>query len=44
MADLMTKNADGVFQGQAQRHYDFRKGEALGKKDHVVDWEKPSKP
>jgi hypothetical protein len=44
MSDLKTIGADGIFQGQSQRHYDFRKGIHLGKKDHVVCWKKPKKP
>lgn len=44
LADLLVKGADGVFRGQSQRHYDFRKGIFLGKKDHLVDWKKPPKP
>jgi hypothetical protein len=44
IADILGKGADGIFRGQSQRHYDFRKGERLGKNDHKVDWGKPSKP
>ena len=44
MADLIQRKADGVFQGQAQRHYDFRRGDSLGPKEHLVKWEKPAKP
>lgn len=44
MAELQKIGADGIFRGQSQRHYDFRKGEQLGKKDHVVQWKKPEKP
>lgn len=44
MADLLKKGADGIFRGQSQRHYDFRTGNRLGKKDHVVVWKKPQKP
>ena len=44
MADLNKMGADGIFRGQGQRHYDFRSGERLGKNDHIVFWEKPSKP
>ena len=42
--DLKHIGADGIFRGQAQRHYDFRSGVKLGKNDHVVHWKKPSKP
>ena len=44
MADVIEKGADGIFRGQAQRCYDFRKGKFLGKNDHLVDWDKPIKP
>lgn len=44
MSNLQAVSADGLFRGQSQRHYDFRKGEKLGKDDHIVSWEKPSKP
>ncbi len=44
MADIIKKQADGIFQGQSQRHYDFRKGERLGKNDHIVEWKKPARP
>jgi hypothetical protein len=43
IADVLAKGADGIFRGQAQRHYDFRKGQSLGKKDHIVEWIKPKK-
>ncbi|HEV3250894.1 MAG TPA: IS4 family transposase, partial [Puia sp.] len=41
IADLSRRGADGIFRGQGQRHYDFRKGIRLGKNDHVVIWKKP---
>jgi len=41
--DLLKIGADGVFQGQGQRNYDFRKGDSLGKKDHIVEWKKPQR-
>lgn len=44
MANLWAVGADGLFRGQSQRHYDFRKGQRLGKKDHIVSWRKPNKP
>jgi len=44
IADILRKGADGIFRGQAQRFYDFRKGEVLGKKDHIVEWNKSKKP
>lgn len=44
LADLKKRGADGVFPGQSQRHYDFRKGVSLGKKEHIIEWKKPTKP
>lgn len=44
MARLNKIEADGIFRGQSQRYYDFRKGEKLGKNDHIVSWTKPQKP
>jgi hypothetical protein len=44
VSDVIFKNADGLFGGQARRNYDFRKGEQLGKKDHIMDWKKPQRP
>lgn len=44
IADLMKRGVDGVFHGQAQRHYDFRKGFALSKREHIIIWKKPVKP
>lgn len=44
IADVLAKGADGIFRGQAQRLYNFRKGQFLGKNDHIVEWEKPNKP
>jgi len=36
IANLQAVGADGLFRGQSQRHYDFRKGEKLGKNDHII--------
>lgn len=44
LADLQRRGADGIFHGQAQRRYDFRKGTSIGKKEHIVEWKKPAKP
>ena len=40
----MKLEVDAVFPMHAARKYDFRKGTRLGKKDHIVQWKKPSKP
>ena len=44
MSDLITAEADGIFRGHHQRHYDFRTGDRLGKKEHVLWWNKPTRP
>jgi hypothetical protein len=44
LCDLQQIGADGVFQAQGQRKYDFRTGKNLGTKDHIVKWRKPIKP
>lgn len=44
MSDLLRKNCDGVFQAHSHRHYDFRAGKSLGRKEHIIEWEKPARP
>jgi hypothetical protein len=44
ISDLILKKADGIFRAQGQRNYDFRKGERLGKNDHIVCWKRPQRP
>jgi hypothetical protein len=41
IAALQTAGVDGVFTQHAGRHTDFRRGQRLGKHDHVVIWKKP---
>ena len=41
IAALQTAGVDGVFTQHAGRHTDFRRGQRLGKHDHVVNWTKP---
>lgn len=43
IAALAAKGVDVVFQQHATRHTDFRRGERLGARDHVVAWHKPKK-
>lgn len=43
MTHLIEQGVDGVF-AAGTRNVDFRTGEKLGKKDHVVTWEKPRRP
>lgn len=41
---LVQMGVDIVFQSHACRKSDFRLGKHLGKKDHLVTWEKPQRP
>jgi hypothetical protein len=41
---LVNKGVDIVFPINSSRHYDFRSGRRVGKKDHVVQWKKPARP
>lgn len=41
IAMLQWLGADSVFQIHGNRKSDFRRGKRLGKKDHIVIWEKP---
>lgn len=43
-AELMRMGVDFIFPMHAGRDYDFRRGDRLGKKDHIVEWKKPKKP
>lgn len=40
----MQMGVDVVFPMHSARNHDFRQGERLGKKDHLVQWKKPIKP
>lgn len=44
IASLMKMGVDAVFPMHGARDCDFRKGDRLGKKDHLVEWIKPQKP
>jgi len=33
-----------VFRMHQRRHYDFRRGQRLGREDHVVVWQRPKRP
>lgn len=44
MAKFIELKVDAVFPIHNGRHHDFRKGNRLGKKDHIVKWKKPQKP
>lgn len=41
---MLPAGVDGVFRLHASRHYDFRRGNRLGKGDHIVVWNKPRRP
>lgn len=44
IATLINQGVDVVFPIHASRKHDFRKGERLGKGDHLVQWKKPARP
>src|SRR5437867_3596152 len=44
IAMLVKIGVDVVFPIHAARDCDFRRGKQLGKKDHIVQWRRPSKP
>ncbi|MBS0351056.1 MAG: transposase, partial [Proteobacteria bacterium] len=44
LARLKKLNIDAVFKMHANRKIDFRKGQNLGSKDHIVTWNKTQRP
>ena len=44
LAMLLKLNIDFVFPMHSNRKHDFKTGENIGDKDHIVSWDKPSKP
>jgi hypothetical protein len=44
MAWLARMGVDGVMRQHQRRHTDFRCGQRLGVRDHLVDWERPRRP
>jgi hypothetical protein len=44
IALLQSMGVDAVFQQHASRKSDFRRGQRLGIKDHLVTWTKPARP
>lgn len=44
IAALTARGVDFVFEQHGARHTDFRRGEKLGSRDHVVTWSRPAKP
>ena len=41
---LMQAGVDVCFRKHQARHTDFRRGKRLGKKDHMVSWQRPGRP
>ena len=41
IAELQSRGVDVLFEQHGARHTDFRTGEKLGARDHVVQWSKP---
>ena len=44
LAVLMGMGVDFVFEQHGARHRDFRTGEKLGRRDHLVQWVRPARP
>lgn len=44
LAILRQMGVDALFQVHASRRVDFRRGRRLGKRDHIVEWDKPARP
>ena len=44
LATFIRLGVDAIFPIHHARHHDFRRGERLGKKEHIVQWKKPVKP
>ena len=42
IATLMAQGVDGVFEQNGSRITDFRRGQSLGTRDHIVCWSKPA--
>jgi hypothetical protein len=41
IADLMARGVDVLFEQHGSRITDFRRGQSLGTRDHIVHWPKP---
>lgn len=44
IADLLERGVDVVFEQHGARKTDFRRGEQLATRDHIVTWSKPARP
>jgi hypothetical protein len=44
IAEMVSRGVDVIFEQHGARKTDFRTGEKLGARDHVVTWSKPARP
>lgn len=44
IAELQAKGVDVLFEQHGSRRTDFRRGQSLGVRDHLVEWKKPARP
>jgi putative transposase len=44
IALLMQRGVDACVRMHQRRHVDFRRGDRLGKYDHLIQWQRPAKP
>ena len=44
IADMLRRGVDVLFEQHGARITDFRRGERLGTRDHLVWWSKPARP
>lgn len=44
IATLASAGVDVLFEQNGSRMTDFRRGQSLGKRDHLVEWPKPARP
>jgi hypothetical protein len=44
IADMLERGVDVLFEQHGARNTDFRTGEKLGVRDHVVKWSRPARP
>ena len=44
IADMLRRGVDVLFEQHGARITDFRRGERLGARDHLVSWSRPARP
>lgn len=44
LAELQARGVDVVLEQHGARHTDFRRGQSLGRRDHLITWHKPAAP